>query len=160
MQEKESLIKQINKLMIEKAFEISIILALIGLSIPAWDTLAANIDIDHVERIKVEGYNLNFSYEKENDVDHLYIENKYALIKNYTVYLEIPKNINAYNVEILINDKPYALSEFPSQSIEDKNQFTIINKNIVNNLDTYTIRLNNIDKVLDYQYAFAENNNF
>lgn len=160
MQEKESLIKQINKLMIEKAFEISIILALIGLSIPAWDTLAANIDIDYVERIKVEGYNLNFSYEKENDVDHLYIENKYALIKNYTVYLEIPKNINAYDVEILINDKLYALSEFPSQSIEDKNQFTIINKNIVNNLDTYTIRLNNIDKVLDYQYAFAENNNF
>jgi len=101
--EKERLIKQINKLMFGKIIEISIIIVLVGLSIPAWSAFAK---IGDINVIKIEDCKLNFKEKKDNATDFLTIENNYAINKNYKIYLDVDKNTD-FSTEIVINNKGY-----------------------------------------------------
>ena len=67
LQEKDNLIKQINKLIFGKVLEISVVIGLVSLSIPAWSAFAAKID--DVDIIKKEDCKLKYNEKRENEVD-------------------------------------------------------------------------------------------
>ena len=152
-----NLSKQINILIIGKVIEISIVIILVGLSIPAWNVFAAKIGNSNI--IKIEDCKLNFKEKKENETDFLTIENNFAINKNYIIYLETNKNI-AYNTEIFINNKSYRLIDFYIEELENNIRFTLIDKNIVASTDAYNIKINNQEAGLKYSYIFKETNNF
>lgn len=153
LQEKDSLIKEINKLIFGKVIEISIIMCLVGLSIPAWSAFAAKID--DVNIIKKEDCKLKYNETNENEVDYLTIENNYAINKNYRIYLETTKNIDL-TTNIIINNKRYTLNDFYQREEENTIMFTLIDKNVVASTDAYNI----IVKADKYKYIFEEINNF
>lgn len=157
MPEKESLIKQINRLIVGKVIEISIVIILVGLSIPAWNAFAAKIGDINV--INIEDCKLNFKEKKENATDFLTIENNYAINKNYRVYLDIDKNID-FSTEIVINNKRYILNDFYYKEKENNIRFTLIDKNIVAAIDAYNIQLKVANESNEYRYIFEEINNF
>lgn len=155
--EKDNLIKQINMLIVGKVIEMSIVIILVGLSIPAWSAFAAKIgDIDI---IKIEDCKLNYKEQKENETDFLTIENNYAINKNYRVYLVTSKNIDLRS-EIIINNKIYTLNDFYSEESENDIKFTLIDKNIVATIDAYNIQLKVAKEANEYHYIFEEINNF
>lgn len=153
MQEKDSLIKEINKLIFGKVIEIWVIIGLVGLSIPAWSAFAAKID--EVDIIKKEDCKLNYNEKSKNEVDYLTIENNYAINKNYKIYLETIKNIDL-STEIIINNKGYILNDFYRSEEENTIRFTLIDRNVVASTDAYNI----IVKADEYKYIFEEINNF
>lgn len=157
LSEKDSLIKQINRLIIGKVIEITIIIALVGLSIPAWSTFAAKIG--DVDVIKIEDCKLNYKEKQENETDFLTIENNFAINKSYRVYLETDKNVD-FNTLIVINNKEYTLNDFYYNNTENTTRFTLVDKNIVASIDAYNIKINNINETLEYRYIFEETNNF
>lgn len=157
MSEKEKLVKQINKLIFGKIIEISIVIILVGLSIPAWNVFAAKMG--DVNIIKMEDCKLNYKERKENNIDFLTIENNFAFNKNYKVYLEINKNI-PLETEIIINNKEYILNDFYKIEVGNNNKFTLLDKNIVASIDTYNIKINSAENNQGYKYIFEEINDF
>jgi len=154
--EKERLIKQINKLMFGKIIEISIIIVLVGLSIPAWSAFAK---IGDINVIKIEDCKLNFQEKRENETDFLTIENNYAINKNYKIYLETNMNVSLETI-VLINNKKYTLNDFYRKEANNNRVFTLIDKNIVATTDAYNIKVKTSDKANTYHYIFEEINNF
>lgn len=157
MIEKDTLIKQINRLIVGKVIEISIVIALICLSIPVWNTFAAKIG--DVDVIRIEDCKLIFKEKEENGTDFLTIENNYAINKNYKVYLETNKDIDLAT-SIIINNKEYILNDFYYQINENSTRFTLIDKNIVASIDAYNIKFQKDQKTSEYHYIFEEINNF
>lgn len=155
--EKDSLIKHINRLIVGKVIEISIVIILVGLSIPAWNVFAAKFG--DINIIRIEDCKLNFKEAKENNTDFLTIENNYAINKNYRVYLKADNNIDL-NTEITINNKSYILNDFYSQEDNNTIKFTLIDKNIVAAIDAYNIKVKIAKETNDYHYIFEEINNF
>lgn len=157
MPEKEKLVKQINRLMLGKVVEISIVIILVGLSIPAWSAFAAKIG--DVNIIKIEDCKLNYKEKKENETDFLTIENNYAINKNYKIYLEINKNVPLDTI-ITINNKEYALNDFYQNESTNNKRFTLIDKNIVASIDAFNIKVKTNKEAPEYHYIFEEINNF
>lgn len=158
MLEKDGLIKQINKLMLEKIVEISIIIVLVGLSIPAWNAFAAKMN--DVDIVRLEDCKLNFKQTNENDIDFLSIENNYAVNKSYKIYLETAKDIDPYTTIIVINNTEYLLSNFYSKTLENNLKFTLVDKSLVATVDAYSIRIKTDSEIGEYRYIFEESNNF
>ena len=155
--EKENLIKQINRLIVGKVIEISIVIILVGLSIPAWSVFAAKIGDINV--INIEDCKLNFKEKKDNATDFLTIENNYAINKNYKIYLDVDKNTD-FSTEIVINNKGYTLNDFYYKEKENNIRFTLIDKDIVAAIDAYNIQLKIAKEGNEYHYIFEEINNF
>ena len=153
LQEKDNLIKQINKLIFGKVLEISVVIGLVSLSIPAWSAFAAKID--DVDIIKKEDCKLKYNEKRDNEVDYLTIDNNYAFNKNYKIYLETTKNIDL-STKIIINNRSYILNDFYQSEEENTIKFTLIDKNVVASTDAYNI----IVKADEYNYIFEEINNF
>jgi len=156
LQEKDAFIKEINKLMLSKIFEIVIVITLVCLSIPAWNVFAAKMN--NVDIIRLEDCKLNFKQIKDQDIDYLTIENIYAFNKNYKIYLEINKNINPNEIELKINNKEYILANFYSEEVGNNLKFTLIDKNLVATAHSYSIRLTSDIIIPEYRYIFEENN--
>lgn len=153
MAKKQDFIKNINILIIEKIIEIIVVVTLICISIPAWNTFAAKIG--SVDIVSIEDCQLEY-YENRDNIDELVVENKYALNKNYSLFLETDKSINL-KTEIIINNKSYTLDDFYKEELANKYIFTLINKYVVAGRDTYKIKLNFTIKEIKYQYIFKEN---
>lgn len=143
--------------MLGKVIEISIVIILVGLSIPAWSVFAAKIG--DVNVIKIEDCKLNYKEKKENETDFLTIENNYALNKNYKIYLEANKNIPLETI-IVINNKEYRLNDFYLKESINNRRFTLIDKNIVASIDAFNIKLKTNNDATEYHYIFEEINNF
>lgn len=152
MSKELKLIKEINHLMLVKYIEIFIALLIIVFSIPIWHLFATKIsDLDFFTN---KDLHLKFREERGEKVEKLSIINDYTITKNYKVYLITDKSINL-KTKIIINKTEFNLKDFNYEILNNKLQFTIIDKSILSATDLYTITIPSLNNN-EYEYIFEE----
>jgi len=148
----------IDKVIRGKIIEIIAVLLLVVTSIPVWNNFDKKISEANI--LTTDDCNLKFYHKNKGTKDIITISNDYHINKKYKILLELDKDIDTTNSEIIINNKTYKLNEFYKEVKRNKNIFTIVNEYITYLASSFEIELKFDIKDISYTYNFEENNNF
>jgi len=148
----------VDKLIRGRIIEIIVVVFLVVLSVPVWNNFDKKISEANI--LTAEDCNLKFDRRNKGTKDILTVSNTYHINKKYKIFLELNKDVNTTNSEIIINNKLYKLNDFYKETKKDKNIYTIVNEYIAYLSSEYEIELKigSIDN--NYTYNFEESNIF
>lgn len=147
-----------NKIITGKMIEIVIMLTVLGVSIPIWDSFEEKIAKANISTL--EDYKMSFTIDKKETGDQVIAENPYNINKNFKIYLEVDKENNDDNSKIKVNNEEYQLKEFEHQEIDNHLLYILVDNYLTAGVESYDICLNMNKDNNSYRYLFEENNIF
>ena len=136
-----------------KIFEIIIVITMVIISIPVWNSFEKKISAADIKTL--DDYHLIFNTEKINNIDCIHVVNEYYINKNYKIKLVVDKDINENNSKIVLNNKEYILNEFNYTKKRGKLIYSIIDDYLYMESNNYDIIVN-LDNNNEYTYLFEE----
>ena len=146
--------KLVGKLIRGKIVEITIVLVMVIVSIPVWNTFGKKISNANV--IDIDQFNLAFAILDNGNSDTLTVTNDYRLNKSFRIVLRV----NIDNSSIIVNDKSYKLADFEQYKKGAYYYFNIVTDYVVAETLKYDVTPNLDGNIINYAYIFEENINF
>jgi len=147
----------VDKLIRGKILEIAVVIVLVILTIPVWQSFDKKISAANVTTL--DDYNINFNILNLKDTDRILVSNEYSINKKYTIYLVI-NDENLVNSNITINNQEYKLEDFYYKKDNNKYVYTLVNDHIAASLTIYDIKIESKTENTKYSYIFEEKNIF
>lgn len=148
----------VDKLIRGKIIEITVVIVMVLLSIPVWDSFEDKISAANI--MEIDDYNVSFDVTTDGNTDNIIVDNEYYINKQYKVLLVVDRKVDEENSNITINGKVYELSDFYYEKNRNNNIYTLVSDYIVADKVTYNITPNISGDNNNYSYIFEEKSIF
>ena len=148
----------VDKLIRGKIVEIVVVLLMVIISIPVWNSFEDKISTANI--MELDKYNLEFDIRKNTSSDLITINNNYYINKQYKLMIVVDNKVDENNSKIKINNTIYKLSDFKSEKDRNNKIYILINDFILANTVDYEISPSLNGKNSNYSYIFEEKSIF